>query len=68
MFRDLNASDVIAAADRIRPLIRRTPLVRSEALTAWLAQNDPGISASGMIPESCGIDAVGASKGEKIDA
>src|SRR5215831_8109438 len=34
MFRDLNATDVIAAADRIRPLIRRTPLVRSDALSA----------------------------------
>jgi threonine dehydratase len=33
-FRDLRAVDVIAAADRIRPLIRRTPLVRSEALSA----------------------------------
>jgi threonine dehydratase len=34
VFRDLRAADVIAAADRIRPLIRRTPLVRSEALSA----------------------------------
>ena len=41
----------------------RRKLVRSETLAAWLAQNDPGISASGMIPRSCGIDAVGASKG-----
>ena len=34
MFRDLRATDVIAAADRIRPLVRRTPLVRSDALSA----------------------------------
>src|SRR5262249_22301453 len=37
MFRDLRAADVIAAADRIRPLIRRTPLVRSDALSALAA-------------------------------
>ena len=34
MFADLRASDVIAAADRIRPLVRRTPLLRSAALSA----------------------------------
>ena len=34
MFTDLRAADVIAAADRIRPLIKRTPLVRSDALSA----------------------------------
>jgi threonine dehydratase len=34
MFRDLRAADVIAAADRIRPLIKRTPLLRSEPLSA----------------------------------
>ena len=34
MFRDLRATDVLAAADRIRPLINRTPLVRSESLSA----------------------------------
>ena len=28
------ATDVIAAADRIRPLVKRTPLVRSDALSA----------------------------------
>ena len=30
MFSSLRATDVIAAADRIRPLIKRTPLVRSD--------------------------------------
>ena len=30
----LRATDVIAAADRIRPLVQRTPLVRSNALSA----------------------------------
>jgi threonine dehydratase len=33
MFRDLKATEVIAAADRIRPLIKRTELVRSAALS-----------------------------------
>jgi threonine dehydratase len=33
MFSSLRAADVIAAGDRIRPLIRRTPLVRSEELS-----------------------------------
>jgi threonine dehydratase len=33
MFRDLRPADVLAAADRIRPLITRTPLVRSAALS-----------------------------------
>src|SRR5438128_8267222 len=32
MFADLRATDVLAAADRIRGLVRRTPLVRSAAL------------------------------------
>jgi threonine dehydratase len=34
MFRDLRATDVLAAADRIRPLVKRTPLLRSAALSA----------------------------------
>jgi threonine dehydratase len=34
MFADLKPTDVLAAADRIRPLIKRTPLIRSEALSA----------------------------------
>ena len=33
MFSSLRATDVIAAADRIRPLIKRTPLVRSDTLS-----------------------------------
>ncbi|MGE5099006.1 MAG: threonine ammonia-lyase [Deltaproteobacteria bacterium] len=33
MFSDLRATDVLAAADRIRALIKRTPLVRSTALS-----------------------------------
>jgi threonine dehydratase len=33
MFADLRPTDVIAAADRIRPLIKRTPLVRSAELS-----------------------------------
>src|SRR6516164_9197092 len=33
MFSDLRASDVIAAGDRVRPLVKRTPLVRSDALS-----------------------------------
>lgn len=33
MFKDLRPADVLAAADRIRPLIKRTPLVRSRALS-----------------------------------
>jgi threonine dehydratase len=33
MFTDLRASDVIAAGDRVRPLVKRTPLVRSDALS-----------------------------------
>jgi threonine dehydratase len=39
MFRDLKATEVIAAADRIRPLIQRTELVRSAALSD-LARGD----------------------------
>jgi threonine dehydratase len=34
MFNDLRPADVIAAADRIRPLIKRTELLRSEPLSA----------------------------------
>lgn len=34
MFSSLRATDVIAAADRIRQLVKRTPLVRSAALSA----------------------------------
>ena len=37
MFRDLRATDVIAAADRIRPLVKRTPLLRSDRLSALTA-------------------------------
>lgn len=33
MFASLRPTDVIAAADRIRPLIKRTPLIRSAALS-----------------------------------
>ncbi len=33
MFTDLRATDVLAAAERIRSTVRRTPLVRSEALS-----------------------------------
>jgi threonine dehydratase len=33
MFSDLRPTDVLAAADRIRPLIKRTPLIRSSALS-----------------------------------
>src|SRR5215468_6626931 len=33
MYSDLRASDVIAAGDRVRPLVKRTPLVRGEALS-----------------------------------
>jgi threonine dehydratase len=33
MFADLRATDVLAAAERIRPTVRRTPLVRSAALS-----------------------------------
>ena len=33
MFSDLRATDVLAAAERIRPHVRRTPLVRSAALS-----------------------------------
>src|SRR3954467_6948560 len=33
MFSDLRPTDVLAAADRIRPLIKRTPLLRSEPLS-----------------------------------
>jgi threonine dehydratase len=39
MFHDLRATDVIAAGDRIRALIKRTPLVRSPALST-LAHGD----------------------------
>jgi len=34
MFRDLRATDVIAAADRIRALVKRTPLLLSDPLSA----------------------------------
>ena len=34
MFSDLLATDVIAAGDRVRPLIKRTELLRSDALSA----------------------------------
>ena len=34
MFADLKPTDVLAAADRIRPLIKRTALVQSRALSA----------------------------------
>ena len=34
VFHDLKAADVLAAADRIRPHVRRTPLVRSDVLSA----------------------------------
>ena len=34
MFSSFRPSDVLAAADRIRPLIKRTPLVRSDGLSA----------------------------------
>jgi threonine dehydratase len=34
MFSSLRPADVIAAADRIRPLVKRTPLIRSNALSA----------------------------------
>jgi threonine dehydratase len=34
MFSDLRAADVIAAGDRVRPLIKRTPLLKSDALSA----------------------------------
>jgi threonine dehydratase len=33
MFADLRPTDVIAAADRIRPLVKRTELLRSDALS-----------------------------------
>src|SRR5262245_25261508 len=33
MFSDLRPADVLAAADRIRPFIKRTPLVHSAALS-----------------------------------
>jgi threonine dehydratase len=33
MFSDLRPTEVLAAADRIRPLVARTPLVRSDALS-----------------------------------
>ncbi len=33
MFSDLRATDVLAAAHRIRPLIKHTPLLRSDALS-----------------------------------
>ena len=33
MFASLRPTDVLAAADRIRPLVKRTPLVRSAALS-----------------------------------
>jgi hypothetical protein len=45
----------------------RRKLVRRETLAAWLAQNDPCPNTGAMILASCGIDAVGASKG-KTDA
>ena len=34
MFSSLRAVDVLAAADRIRPLVKRTPLLRSDPLSA----------------------------------
>jgi threonine dehydratase len=34
MFSDLRPTDVLAAADRIRPLIKRTPLIKSKGLSA----------------------------------
>lgn len=34
MFSSLKATDVIAAGDRLRPLVTRTPLVESDALSA----------------------------------
>ena len=34
MFADLRPADVLAAADRIRPLINRTPLILSDSLSA----------------------------------
>src|SRR4026207_1594454 len=34
MFTSLKPTDVLAAADRIRPLIKRTPLIRSDWLSA----------------------------------
>src|SRR6476659_10006237 len=34
MFTSLKPTDVLAAADRIRPLVKRTPLVRSDWLSA----------------------------------
>jgi threonine dehydratase len=36
MFSDLRPTDVLAAADRIRPLINRTPLILSDSLSAKL--------------------------------
>jgi threonine dehydratase len=33
MFNSLRPADVLAAADRIRPFVKRTPLVRSDALS-----------------------------------
>jgi threonine dehydratase len=33
MFADLRAADVLAAGDRVRPLVKRTPLLRSDALS-----------------------------------
>jgi threonine dehydratase len=36
MFSDLRPTDVLAAADRIRPLINRTPLIISDSLSAKL--------------------------------
>jgi threonine dehydratase len=33
MFSSFKPTDVLAAADRIRPLIKRTPLIRSD----WLS-------------------------------
>ena len=34
MFSSFRATDVLAAADRIRPFVKRTPLVRSDWLSA----------------------------------
>ncbi len=39
MFADLRATDVLAAADRIRPLITRTPLVLSDTLSQLAGGN-----------------------------
>ena len=45
----------------------RRKLVRFAALATWLNQNEPG-GPDAMIRASCGNDAVGASKGKRLDA